>query len=61
MVNEKVYIGEVEAFEIAQERGIEELPCNGREILTVYGVAERKQTEVLGKDEGGFYTGIFED
>ena len=55
---EKTYIGKVEAFEIALERGIEELPRKGKEVLTVYSALENaqgKQNEVLGKDAQGFY------
>lgn len=62
VTNNKVYIGKVEAFEIAQERGFFELPRKGKEVLTVPSIAEniangrpRSFTYVLGKDESGFY------
>lgn len=52
---EKVYIGEVEAWEVALERGIEELPKKGFEVLTVYAIAENRPEVALGKDEKGFF------
>ena len=59
---DKTYIGKVEAFEVALERGIEELPRKGIEILTVPSIMENRQNNrldgfcfVLGKDEHGFY------
>ena len=51
---DKTYIGKVEAFEIALLRGCE-LPRKGKENLTVYAIAENKKTEVIGKDEQGYY------
>lgn len=54
---EKTYIGKVEAYEIATERGIYELPRKGKEVLTVHAIATGKKTEVIGKDEQGFYIG----
>jgi hypothetical protein len=58
-----VYIGKVEAWEIAIERGIFELPRKGKEIVTCYAIAEKisegKQDDVLGKDEHGFYIGKY--
>lgn len=53
--SEKIYIGKVEAYEIALERNIMRLPRKGREILTVYATATGRAPEVLGKDEVGFY------
>ena len=54
-MKEKVYIGKVEAYEIALERNILRLPRQGREICTVYAIAENRPCEILGKDENGFY------
>ena len=60
----RVYIGEVEALELAQERNIPELPKNnGREIITVYSKLENelgKPNVLLGKDSNGFYTEVIE-
>lgn len=56
---DKAYIGKVEAYELALERGIERLPRQGREIITVYSCLENsmgKPNVVLGKDEQGYYT-----
>lgn len=52
---EKVYIGREEAWEIKIERGIEQLPRKGRQILTVWPVAMNKPVEILGHDENGYY------
>jgi len=60
MVKDKVYIGKVEALEVAIERGIFELPKKNKEIWTVHAIASGKDTEVLGKDAKGYYLGIFE-
>jgi hypothetical protein len=58
--SEKVYIGKVEAFELAQERGFFELPRKGKQIVTCYSIAEKAMTGkndvLLGKDENGYYT-----
>jgi predicted RecA/RadA family phage recombinase len=61
MTKDKTYIGKVEAFEVAMERGIFELPKKNTEVLTVHAIASGKDTEVLGKDAKGYYLGIFED
>jgi hypothetical protein len=57
---EKTYIGEVEALEIAVERGIMELPLKGKECMTVLSIHEAQartmhDVSILGKDEKGFY------
>ena len=46
MTTNKTYIGEVEALEIALERG-HELPAINKEELTVYATAEHKDIELL--------------
>jgi len=51
--SEKTYIGEVEALEVSFQRGLNKLPRKGKEILTVY--PKPLPTEILGKDENGFY------
>jgi hypothetical protein len=56
---EKTYIGQVEAWEIAQERGIERLPRIGREIVTCYCKAECRPDVFIGKDKQGYYIGEF--
>ena len=50
----RLYIGKVEAYEIAMERGIDRLPRVGREIWTcrLVGLGD----SILGKDEQGYYT-----
>lgn len=60
--NERVYIGKVEALEVAQERGFFELPRKGKEVLTIPSKAENLSMNrsasfcfILGKDEQGFY------
>lgn len=50
----KTYIGEVEALEVALERGCE-LPKKGHQNLTVHAVATGLPVEVLGRDSKGFY------
>lgn len=56
----KVYIGDIEALEIAFERRIFELPKKGRLIVTIPSLLEAEETGaealILGKDEKGFYT-----
>ena len=52
---DKIYIGDVEAWEVAQDRGIDELPTSGKEIITCYSIADDRNDEVLGKDGKGFY------
>lgn len=54
-MKDKVYVGNVEAFEIAQERNIDKLPRKGKEILTVR--CKPLTTLIIGKDEHGFYIG----
>ena len=63
MNQDKTYIGKVEAYEIALERGIERLPRKNREIVTCKSIAEKLaigQTydEVLGHDEQGYYLSV---
>lgn len=58
MIKDKCYVGKVEAFEIMLERNIDELPLNGKEILTVYAKYLNKPVEVLGRDKVGYYIGI---
>lgn len=55
MIEKNVYIGDVEALEIAQLRGIEAIPERGFEVLTVHAIASGLPIEVLGKDANGFY------
>jgi len=57
---EKTYIGKIEAFEIMLERNIDKLPRKGHEVLTVYAIAQGKPTDILGKDEQGFYISVYE-
>jgi hypothetical protein len=57
---EKTYIGKVEAFEVMLERNIDRLPRKGKEIITVYSIAEKlakglSKDPILGKDEQGYY------
>lgn len=52
---DKVYIGKVEAYEIAMQRGIEKLPRKSKEIWTVYPKVLNKPADILGKDEQGYY------
>ena len=55
----KTRIGEVEAFEICEERAIKNLPNLGTEVITVLSYGEKhltgKADEVIGKDKDGFY------
>lgn len=58
-IQDKVYIGREEAYELALERGIERLPRKGKEFITVYSIAENntgKPNVTLGHDENGYYT-----
>lgn len=50
----KTYIGQVEALEIALEKGFE-LPEEGRESLIVHALVKKLPVEILGKDNKGFY------
>ena len=54
-MDEKTYIGPVEAYEIMQDRGIDSLPDRGKEVMTVHAIASGKPIEVLGQDAMGFY------
>ena len=56
---DKIYIGEVEALEVAFERGIEELPLKGKQVLTVPAIATGLPCLILGHDGKGFYTAIY--
>lgn len=58
---DKTYIGNVEAFEIMLERNIDQLPHKGKEIWTVYAIAENRPTDILGKDENGFYLSTYNE
>ena len=58
---DNIYIGKVEAWEIAIERGIEQLPRKGRQILTVHAIASGKGIDVIGKDENGYYLNHIEE
>jgi hypothetical protein len=51
---QKTYIGDVEALEIAFERGCE-LPHKGFENHTVHAIATGLPVQILGKDCEGFY------
>jgi hypothetical protein len=56
---DKSYIGMTEAWELALERGIDELPRKGREIVTVYSIVDNKAGKhnvALGLDKHGYYT-----
>ena len=59
METERVYIGEVEALEIAQERNIDELPTLNHSIVSALSNQEEKETGFscrnLGKDGKGFF------
>ena len=57
----KTYITRKRALEIVQERNIPKLPRKGRENWTVYGICMNKKSDILGKDEIGFYTAIEQD
>jgi hypothetical protein len=54
-LSNKTYIGKVEALEIANERGMDNLPRKGQEILHVPANYLEFNIEILGKDEQGFY------
>ena len=50
---DKAYVDKVEAYEICLSHGINKLPRKGQEWLTVRAMP--KITEILGKDEHGYY------
>ena len=56
----KQYIGREEAYELMMERGIDNLPRKGREVLTVPAIATGLPVLVLGKDHQGYYTAEME-
>ena len=63
IVQDKVYIGREEAYEVCLERGIDTLPRKGKEIVTVKSNYEnamlgRDYNELIGKDENGYYLAI---
>jgi hypothetical protein len=57
----KTYITRKRALEIIVERNIPKLPRKGRETWTVYAISQNKKSDILGKDEIGFYTAIEQD
>lgn len=58
-MEDRNYIGKVEAFEVMLERGIDKLPKKGQSIITCYAVATLKgYDDVLGKDEHGYFLAV---
>jgi hypothetical protein len=54
-MNDTIYIGRVEAFEILSDFGVYELPRKGEEKWNVPAIATGKDITIIGKDGHGFY------